>query len=73
MIDSEGDGLEGCNDRRRRQMGSFINDINDVEEQITRYAHCYSRVVPPYKIPDGKPPNVFGLDERFMTRHTPWK
>jgi inorganic pyrophosphatase len=51
-------------------MGSFINDINDVEEQQpTRNAHCHSLGDTAYKIPDGKPPNVFGLDERFGQGH----
>jgi inorganic pyrophosphatase len=35
---------------------------------VTRNAHCI-REGQYRKIPDGKPPNVFGLDERFMTRY----
>lgn len=44
----------------------FINDINDVEEQLPGLLDAIREWYRTYKIPDGKPPNVFGLDEKFM-------
>jgi inorganic pyrophosphatase len=46
----------------------FINDINDVEEQLPGMLTAIREWYRTYKIPDGKPPNVFGLDERFMDK-----
>jgi inorganic pyrophosphatase len=46
----------------------FINDINDVEEQLPGMLNAIREWYRTYKIPDGKPPNVFGLDERFMDK-----
>jgi inorganic pyrophosphatase len=46
----------------------FINDINDVEEQLPGMLSAIREWYRTYKIPDGKPPNVFGLDERFMDK-----
>jgi inorganic pyrophosphatase len=46
----------------------FINDINDVEEQLPGLLSAIREWYRTYKIPDGKPPNVFGLDERFMDK-----
>jgi len=44
----------------------FLDDINDVEEQIPGMLDAIREWYRCYKIPDGKPPNVFGLDEKFM-------
>lgn len=44
----------------------FINDINDVEEQLPGMLDAIREWYRTYKIPDGKPPNVFGLGEKFM-------
>jgi inorganic pyrophosphatase len=44
----------------------FLNDINDVEEQLPGLLDAIREWYRTYKIPDGKPPNVFGLDEKFM-------
>lgn len=46
----------------------FINDINDVEEQLPGMLHAIREWYRTYKIPDGKPPNTFGLRERFMDK-----
>lgn len=44
----------------------FLNDINDVEEQLPGMLDAIREWYRTYKIPDGKPPNVFGLAEKFM-------
>ena len=46
----------------------FINDINDVEEQLPGMLEAIREWYRTYKIPDGKPPNVFALGERFMDK-----
>jgi inorganic pyrophosphatase len=46
----------------------FINDIEDVEEQLPGMLDAIREWFRTYKIPDGKPPNVFGLDEKFMNK-----
>lgn len=46
----------------------FINDINDVEEQLPGMLDAIREWYRTYKIPDGKPPNTFGLDEKFMDK-----
>jgi inorganic pyrophosphatase len=46
----------------------FINDIDDVEEQLPGMLSAIREWYRTYKIPDGKPPNVFGLDEKFMDK-----
>ena len=46
----------------------FINNINDVEEQLPGLLDAIREWYRTYKIPDGKPPNVFGLDEKFMDK-----
>jgi inorganic pyrophosphatase len=46
----------------------FINDISDVEEQLPGLLGAIREWFRTYKIPDGKPPNVFGLDEKFMDK-----
>lgn len=45
-----------------------LNDVNDVEEQLPGMLDAIREWYRTYKIPDGKPPNVFGLDEKFMGR-----
>eukprot|EP00557_Chaetoceros_sp_GSL56_P000815 CAMPEP_0176499136 /NCGR_PEP_ID=MMETSP0200_2-20121128/12743_1 /TAXON_ID=947934 /ORGANISM="Chaetoceros sp., Strain GSL56" /LENGTH=286 /DNA_ID=CAMNT_0017897489 /DNA_START=243 /DNA_END=1103 /DNA_ORIENTATION=- len=46
----------------------FLNDINDVEEQLPGTLEAIREWFRTYKIPDGKPPNKFGLDEKFMDK-----
>jgi len=46
----------------------FMNDIQDVEEQLPGMLDAIREWYRTYKIPDGKPPNVFGLDEKFMDK-----
>jgi len=46
----------------------FLNDISDVEKQLPGTLNAIREWFRTYKIPDGKPPNVFGLDERFMDK-----
>lgn len=46
----------------------FINDINDVEEQMPGMLDAIREWYRTYKIPDGKPPNTFGLGEKFMDK-----
>ncbi len=46
----------------------FINNINDVEEQLPGLLDAIREWYRTYKIPDGKPPNTFGLDEKFMDK-----
>jgi len=46
----------------------FLNDIDDVEKYIPGQLTAIREWFRTYKIPDGKPPNVFGLDERFMDK-----
>jgi len=61
----------------------FMDDIQDVEEQLPGMLDAIREWYRTYKIPDGKPPNVFGLDEKFMDKkyamgvidecHTAWE
>jgi inorganic pyrophosphatase len=46
----------------------FLNDINDVEKHLPGQLSAIREWFRTYKIPDGKPPNVFGLDEKFMDK-----
>ena len=46
----------------------FLNDIDDVEEHLPGTLNAIREWWRTYKIPDGKPPNVFGLEERFMNK-----
>ena len=46
----------------------FLNDINDVEKYLPGQLDAIREWFRTYKIPDGKPPNVFGLSERFMDK-----
>uniref|UniRef100_A0A7S1Y8S7 inorganic diphosphatase n=1 Tax=Grammatophora oceanica TaxID=210454 RepID=A0A7S1Y8S7_9STRA len=46
----------------------FLNDIDDVKEQLPGMLGAIREWYRTYKIPDGKPPNVFGLDEQFMDK-----
>jgi inorganic pyrophosphatase len=61
----------------------FLNDIQDVENEWPGMLSSIREWYRTYKIPDGKPPNVFGLDEQFMDKqytlavieecHTAWE
>mmetsp|Transcript_110243 Transcript_110243/g.321057 ORF Transcript_110243/g.321057 Transcript_110243/m.321057 type:complete len:320 (+) Transcript_110243:44-1003(+) len=44
----------------------LLNDIEDVDIHLPNILHNIREWFRTYKIPDGKPPNVFGLQERFM-------
>jgi len=46
----------------------FLNDVQDVELQMPGMLSAIREWYRTYKIPDGKPPNVFGLQEQFMNR-----
>lgn len=46
----------------------FLNDIGDVEKHLPGTLNAIREWFRTYKIPDGKPPNVFGLNERFMDK-----
>eukprot|EP00814_Leptocylindrus_danicus_P002430 CAMPEP_0116016866 /NCGR_PEP_ID=MMETSP0321-20121206/7723_1 /TAXON_ID=163516 /ORGANISM="Leptocylindrus danicus var. danicus, Strain B650" /LENGTH=303 /DNA_ID=CAMNT_0003486981 /DNA_START=12 /DNA_END=923 /DNA_ORIENTATION=+ len=46
----------------------FLNDIEDVEKHLPGQLDAIREWFRTYKIPDGKPPNVFGLEERFMNK-----
>lgn len=46
----------------------FLNNIDDVEEHLPGTLDAIREWFRTYKIPDGKPPNVFGLDEKFMDK-----
>jgi len=46
----------------------FLNDIEDVEQHLPGTLNAIREWWRTYKIPDGKPPNVFGLEERFMNK-----
>lgn len=46
----------------------FLNDIQDVRNLLPGSLDAVREWFRTYKIPDGKPPNVFGLDEKFMNK-----
>lgn len=46
----------------------FLNDIEDVDRELPGLLDAIREWYRTYKIPDGKPPNVFGLDEKFMNK-----
>lgn len=46
----------------------FVNDIDDVEREMPGMLDAIREWYRTYKIPDGKPPNTFGLDEKFMNK-----
>mmetsp|Transcript_17481 Transcript_17481/g.25252 ORF Transcript_17481/g.25252 Transcript_17481/m.25252 type:complete len:311 (+) Transcript_17481:104-1036(+) len=46
----------------------YLNDIDDVEKEMPGMLSAIREWYRTYKIPDGKPPNVFGLDEKFMNK-----
>lgn len=46
----------------------FVDDVEDVEREMPGMLDAIREWYRTYKIPDGKPPNVFGLDERFMPK-----
>merc|ERR1719198_484977 len=47
---------------------SELNDVDDVERLLPGTISAVREWFRTYKIPDGKPPNVFGLEERCMPR-----
>mmetsp|Transcript_32758 Transcript_32758/g.79636 ORF Transcript_32758/g.79636 Transcript_32758/m.79636 type:complete len:237 (+) Transcript_32758:215-925(+) len=61
----------------------FLNDIDDVEKEMPGMCDAIREWYRTYKIPDGKPPNTFGLGEKFMDKayaknimdecHTAWE
>ena len=46
-----------------------MNDIGDVERVVPGCLNAIREWFRLYKVPDGKPENKFGLDERFMDKH----
>ena len=46
----------------------FLNDIDDVERELPGTLNAIREWFRTYKIPDGKPPNRFGLNEKFMNK-----
>lgn len=46
----------------------LLHDIHDVEKQLPGVCHSIREWFRLYKVPDGKPENRFGLDERFMDK-----
>jgi hypothetical protein len=44
----------------------FMNNISDVEEQLSGMLSAIREWYCTYKIPNGKPPNMFGLQEHFL-------
>jgi len=46
----------------------FLNDIYDVETHLPGTLNAIREWFRTYKIPDGKPPNKFGLNEQFMNK-----
>jgi len=46
----------------------FLNDIGDVDKHLPGTLDAIREWFRTYKIPDGKPPNRFGLNERFMNK-----
>jgi len=47
---------------------ALLNDIDDVEKHIPGLLDSMRTWFRLYKVPDGKPENKFGLDEKFMNR-----
>lgn len=45
---------------------ALLNDVSDVEEKLPGTINSIREWFRTYKIPDGKPPNQFGLEERCM-------
>lgn len=46
----------------------FLNDVDDVEREMPGMLSAIREWYRTYKIPDGKPPNKFALDEKFMDK-----
>eukprot|EP00591_Stephanopyxis_turris_P011972 CAMPEP_0195516720 /NCGR_PEP_ID=MMETSP0794_2-20130614/8300_1 /TAXON_ID=515487 /ORGANISM="Stephanopyxis turris, Strain CCMP 815" /LENGTH=290 /DNA_ID=CAMNT_0040645381 /DNA_START=51 /DNA_END=923 /DNA_ORIENTATION=- len=46
----------------------FLNDIADVDKHLPGQLDAIREWFRTYKIPDGKPPNVFGLQEKFQDK-----
>ena len=44
----------------------LLHNVDDVERLLPGTIHSIREWFRTYKIPDGKPPNVFGLEERCM-------
>lgn len=45
-----------------------LHDIEDVQQMVPGMLDAIREWFRTYKIPDGKPPNIFALEERFMNR-----
>jgi inorganic pyrophosphatase len=52
----------------RDKLASQINDIDDVEKHFPGLLNATRRWFKYYKVPTGKPPNKFALDERYENR-----
>ncbi|CAF1336175.1 unnamed protein product [Rotaria magnacalcarata] len=52
----------------RDKLASKINDINDVETNLPGLLEATRRWFKYYKVPTGKPPNKFALDEKYGDR-----
>ncbi|CAF3596677.1 unnamed protein product [Rotaria sordida] len=52
----------------RDKLASKINDINDVETQLPGLLEATRRWFKYYKVPTGKPPNKFALNEKYGDR-----
>ncbi|CAM9388512.1 unnamed protein product [Heterosigma akashiwo] len=65
--DGEADWKLICIDEEDR-WAPELNDIDDVERLLPGVVDNVREWFRTYKIPDGKPPNVFGLEERCMNR-----
>ena len=52
----------------RDRWASELNDVSDVERLLPGTISAVREWFRTYKIPDGKPPNVFGLGERCMPK-----
>mmetsp|Transcript_503 Transcript_503/g.1173 ORF Transcript_503/g.1173 Transcript_503/m.1173 type:complete len:310 (+) Transcript_503:252-1181(+) len=46
----------------------FLKDIKDVEKNLPGQLEAIREWFRTYKMADGKPPNIFGLDENFMNK-----
>jgi len=65
--DGEADWKLICIDENDR-WAPELNDIDDVERLLPGVVDSIREWFRTYKIPDGKPPNVFGLEERAMNK-----
>lgn len=46
----------------------LLNDMEDVDRLLPGLTHSIREWFRTYKIPDGKPPNAFALDEKFLPK-----